>query len=276
MGNKVYIECQDFLVSQEKFQLVSADFEILKTIPVPENLASYYESENYISHTDSSKGITDRIYRLVKKYMLNKKLNWIESLMLPGKLLDVGAGTGDFLLNAKERGWEVSGVEPNKSARNLALEKNLEVRKDLSKYDGKKFDVICLWHVLEHISNVEEELSKLKALLDKNGILVIAVPNFKSYDAQYYREFWAGYDVPRHLWHFSQNGIKKFFSQFGFILDHTRPLIFDAYYVSLLSEKNRTGTSNPLKAFFQGWKSNWQARRSTEYSSLVYFFKKQT
>lgn len=275
ISKKAFIECRDFLVSDEKFQLVPlVEFEILKTIPVPQNLGSYYESENYISHTDSSKGITNRIYQLVKKYMLDQKLNWIETLKSPGKLLDVGAGTGDFILNAKKRGWQVSGVEPNKSARDLAILKDLDLKKELSEFKGEKYDVICLWHVLEHIPDLEEEISILKDLLNKSGILVIAVPNYKSYDAKYYREFWAAYDVPRHLWHFSQNGIKKLFSQFEFHLIETRPLIFDAYYVSLLSEKNKTCSSNPTKAFFRGWKSNQQAKRTSEYSSLVYFFRK--
>ena len=275
IDNQVFIECRDFLVSGKKFQLFPlVGFEILKTIPVPQNLASYYESENYISHTDSSKGITNRIYQLVKKYMLDQKLNWIEALKSPGKLLEVGAGTGDFIFNAKKRGWQVSGVEPNKSARNLAILKDLDLKNEISKFDGEKFDVICFWHVLEHITDLEEEISRLKGLLNKNGILVIAVPNFKSYDAKYYREFWAAYDFPRHLWHFSQNGIKKLCSQFDFDLINTKPLIFDAYYVILLSEKNKTGSSNPVKAFFCGWKSNQQAMKTSEYSSLVYFFQK--
>ncbi|WP_081209469.1 class I SAM-dependent methyltransferase [Salegentibacter sediminis] len=269
------MECRDFLVSKEKFQLLPVvDFEILKTSPVPQNLAPYYESENYISHTDSSKGITNKVYQLVKNYMLDQKLNWIEALKSPGKLLDVGAGTGDFILSAKKRGWQVSGVEPNKSARELAIHKNLELKEGLSKFDGEKFDVICLWHVLEHIPDLEKEISRLKAMLKKNGILVIAVPNFKSYDAKYYREFWAAYDVPRHIWHFSQNGIKKLFSKFDFDLIDTRALIFDAYYVSLLSEKNKTGSSNLVNAFYRGWKSNRQAKYDSEYSSLVYFFQK--
>lgn len=268
------LECRDYLVSGEKFKLIPAsEFDILKTQPVPENLDFYYQSEDYISHTDSAKSITDRIYQFVKGYMLNQKLNWIEKLKSPGKILDVGAGTGDFLLKAKKRGWKVSGIEPNESARKLALLKDLNLQADLSKVGTEKFDVICLWHVLEHIPNLEEEISNFRALLKKDGILVIAVPNFKSHDAEYYREFWAAYDVPRHLWHFSQNGIKNLLSQFGLNLISTKALIFDAYYVSLLSEKNKTGSSNYLKAIYRGWISNWKAKESSEYSSLVYFFK---
>ena len=268
------MECRDFLVSGKKFELIpTSEFDILKTHPVPENLDAFYESENYISHTDSANGITDKIYQLVKGYMLNQKLNWIEKLKSPGKILDVGAGTGDFLLNAKKRGWQVSGVEPNDAARKLALLKNLDLKDELSKFSNDKFDVICLWHVLEHIPNLEEEISNFKALLKDDGMLVIAVPNFKSHDAKYYQEFWAAYDVPRHLWHFSQEGINNLFSKFGLNLVSTKALIFDAYYVSLLSEKNKTGASNFLKALYRGWISNWKAKESSEYSSLVYFFK---
>lgn len=269
------LECKDFLVSGEKFKLVPvAETDILRTYPVPENLSSYYQSEDYISHTDSKSGVTNKIYQLVKRYMLNQKLNWISQFKSTGKLLDVGAGTGDFLLSAKKRGWEVSGVEPTRSARELALLKNLNLHDSISKLENEQFDVISLWHVLEHIPDLENEISRLNELLKKDGILVIAVPNFKSHDAKYYKEFWAAYDVPRHLWHFSQTGIKDLFSQFDLNLISTKALVFDAYYVSLLSEKNKTGSSNFLKALYRGWVSNNRAKTTSEYSSLVYFFQK--
>lgn len=271
----VLMECRDFLVSGEKFQLVSEDDDgILKTAPVPEDLDFYYESKNYISHTDSSKGCTAKIYQLVKKYMLARKLSWIEIFKSPGNILDIGAGTGEFLNYCKKKGWKVYGVEPNSSARKLALEKGVKLHEKLAELPAASFDVICMWHVLEHLPDLESEIRNINLLLKEDGVLIIAVPNFKSYDAQYYKEFWAAYDLPRHLWHFSQNGLIRLMKNFGWKLENIKPLKFDAFYVSLLSEKNKPGGSL-VNAFFRGAISNYKAKRSSEYSSLVYFFKKE-
>ncbi len=276
MEKNRFLSCKDYLVSGEKFDLIKEpDYEILKTTPVPEKLESYYESEDYISHTDASAGIMENLYQRVKQYMLQKKMGWIEKHVFKAKLLDFGAGTAEFLQFAKNRNWEIHGVEPNEKARTLAREKEIHLHSNLKEVSENNFDVISLWHVLEHLPDLENKIGKFKNLLSKNGILVIAVPNYKSYDAEFYKEFWAAYDVPRHIWHFSQNGIKDLFSNFGFELIETRPLIFDAYYVSLLSEKYKTGRKNFLKAIYHGWKSNQQASKTKEYSSLTYFFRKK-
>ncbi len=188
--------------------------------------------------------------------------------------MDIGAGTGDFLAEAKKRGWEVFGIEPDEEARKLALEKGIKLSEHSGNFKSEKFDVITMWHVLEHVYDLKNQIIELEHLLKKNGLLIIAVPNFQSYDAHYYKEFWAAYDVPRHLWHFSQSSFKHLFSGTGFKQTDTRPLIFDAYYVSLLSEKYRTGKTNFVKAFRIGFKSNFKARSTSEYSSLAYFFRK--
>jgi len=267
--------CKDYLVSGEEFQLrFLNDFEILETLPKPENLKFYYESENYISHTDAQKSITDKIYQGVKNYMLQKKIKWINSISTGKKLLDIGAGTGDFLMAAKKQNWEVHGIEPNAGARKLALEKGMELHQDLANFEDSVFDVISMWHVLEHVSDLEFQLKELNRLLKAGGIAVIAVPNFKSFDAEYYEKFWAAYDVPRHLWHFSQTGITGLFKKYNFQKLETKPLVFDSFYVSLLSEKNKTGKTNFLKALKVGMRSNLKAQATTEYSSLVYFFQK--
>src|SRR5699024_4600730 len=137
------------------------------------------------------------------------------------------------------------------------------------------FDVISMWHVLEHVPDLEKQLNELDRLLKKNGVLFIAVPNFKSYDAEHYQEFWAAYDVPRHLWHFSKTSISKIFDEFGFEIVATHPLKFDSYYVSLLSEKHKTGKSNFVKAFWTGFRSNSKAKRTNQYSSMIYVLKRQ-
>lgn len=272
-SGKPNLVCRDNLVSGEKFEILEFEKGILKTEPVPEELFKYYESEAYISHTDSSKKITDKIYQLVKSYMLSQKAKWIREEIKQGSILDYGAGTGDFLNKMKSFLWKVEGVEPNSTARELAILKKLDLAKDLSGIRSKKFDVISLWHVLEHIPDFENKLKEFQQLLNEDGILVIAVPNYNSYDAQYYKEDWAAWDVPRHLWHFSRQGLKSKMEEFGFSLIKEKPLKFDSFYVSLLSEKNKRN-GNPVNAFVRGLISNLKASDNKEYSSITYFYKK--
>lgn len=277
-----YLSCKDYTVSNEKFDLMyNAEYRMLETFPQPKgkDLASYYESSDYISHTDAKKSVIDKVYQIVKKYALNSKLRLINSFKTSEKkLLDIGCGTGDFLVTCKNKGWNVVGVEPNKNAKQLAESKiNDEsvstIFYDINELEFKKFDVITLWHVLEHVPNLEDYISKLKSLLKPNGVLVIAVPNFKSYDAQYYKEHWAAFDVPRHLWHFSKYAIQKLFSIENMKVKKILPMKFDSYYVSMLSEKYKTSKSNFLKAFYVGFMSNLKAVASKEYSSLIYIIK---
>ena len=273
----IYIKTKDFLVSGEEFSLLyDLDRELLITHPQPkiESLSKYYESEEYISHTDNNKGIVSFLYQFVKTNALQKKTKLIKTLNNgEGGLLDIGAGTGDFLKHAKKTGWVINGVEPNKGARELASKKGIELESNIDDIKGKTFDVITLWHVLEHLPNLEETIDKIENLLKPGGTLIIAVPNFKSYDAKYYKTFWAAFDVPRHLWHFSKKSMERLFSD-KLALFKTKPMIFDSYYVSLLSEKNKTGKQNLIKAFLIGLRSNITAWKTKEYSSLIYCFKK--
>lgn len=276
--DSVYQTCKDHTVSGKTFDLfLDEEKEMLITHPKPEKseLPGYYESEDYISHTDSKNNFTNSIYFWVKKYMLRKKLNWIDKRFpSQGKILDLGAGTGDFLAEARNRGWKVFGVEPNEKARALAETKGIKLHPDTGQFKSGKFDVITLWHVLEHVYDLRAQIIELEHLLKKGGLLIIAVPNFKSYDAQYYKEHWAAFDVPRHLWHFSQNSFKHLFSGTAFKKSGSKALIFDSYYVSLLSEKNKTGKPNYFKSILIGLQSNLKAKSTSEYSSIAYFFRK--
>lgn len=279
---KTFLKVKDFSVSGETFELVYDEtLDMLKTYPQPknENLPQYYKSEDYISHTDAKRNLFENVYHLVRYFALKQKLKLINTFSVSQKsLLDVGCGTGDFLKTAKNDGWQVIGVEPNSKARQLANQKNNNQVFDvdaMKQFDDHSFDVITLWHVLEHLPNLEVEIKKLDRLLKPNGRLVIAVPNFNSYDAKHYKQFWAAYDVPRHLWHFSQKAISKLFLKVDLTVEKTLPLKFDAYYVSLLSEQYKSGYKNPLKAFSIGFLSNFKAMRSGEYSSLIYVLKKQ-
>lgn len=273
----VYIKVQDHSVSKENFELLlDPELELLKTHPQPalENLGSYYESEDYISHTDSKRSLFEKIYHIVKTYSLKKKVGLINSYhSQKGSLLDIGAGTGDFLVTAKASGWQTTGIEPNKNAKNLAISKGISFENSIESIENQQFDVITMWHVLEHVPDVEHQIQQLKRLLKPEGTLIIAVPNYKSFDAQYYGKFWAAYDVPRHLWHFSKTSIQKLVSRENLKLAKILPMVFDSFYVSLLSEKYKTGKMNFIKAFWIGLRSNLNAYSTKEYSSHIYVIK---
>ena len=276
---KPFITCTDYAVSGESYEVMkNQEYEMLVTSPVPVDLESYYKSEDYISHSDAKKTLLDKVYQQVRNYTLKRKVELINSFNSQEKtILDIGSGTGDFLAVCLKAQWKISGIEPNRKARNIAKSKEVFLEKKISAFKNKKFDVITLWHVLEHVENLEAYINSLKKLLKENGTLVIAVPNFKSYDAKYYKEFWAAFDVPRHLWHFSQTSIKKLFKEVSMEIVKTLPMKFDAYYVSLLSEKYKNGKMHLLKSFWIGFQSNLKAKRTSEYSSLIYLLKnKQT
>ncbi len=292
-----FLQCEDYIVSRETFSILKDEtLELLITSPKPtdEELSKYYESEDYISHTDSKETLIDKIYQRAKNYAIKKKVKLVVSLSNQNKtenqksktLLDIGCGTGDFLAACNISGFNVLGIEPNKNARVRAKSKlgiltsKLDVFEDypeifetINELDNKKFDVITMWHVLEHVPNLLEYISKLKELLKQNGRLIIAVPNYKSYDAKHYKQFWAAYDVPRHLWHFSQESISLLFQKENMLVEKTLPMKLDSFYVSLLSEKYKTNKSNYFKAFFIGLLSNIKAISTKEYSSLIYVIK---
>lgn len=274
---KFYIKTKDFLLSGEEFTLVeNTERDLLQTIPVPENLSDYYQSENYISHTDSNKTLFDKAYQLVKKIALSQKLSLVKKMNKgEGSVMDIGSGTGDFLAFAKNKNWNVLGVEPVEKARQLSEKKGIVVNEYLHEVEDKNFDVITLWHVLEHVEDIEAYILEIKRRLKPGGTLIVAVPNFKSKDALHYKEHWAAFDVPRHLWHFSESSIKRIFLKYQFKLIQTKPMWFDAFYVSLLSEKYKTGNANWIKAIWYGSLSNLSGIFTKEYSSHIYILKKE-
>ena len=276
----VYLEAKDHSVSGENFQLLyDLELDMLVTSPQPsaEKLPDYYKSEDYISHTNTKRNLFESVYHIVRKSAIKRKLNLINSFVADSKnLLDVGCGTGDFLQTASINNWRISGIEPNQKARKIANQKTQRAvykAEELLKFKPQSFDVITLWHVLEHLPNLNEQLSIFKSLLKTNGTLIVAVPNFKSYDAIHYKNFWAAYDVPRHLWHFSQASITKLATKKNMKVIKTLPMKYDAFYVSLLSEKNKSSKMNPINAFWIGLLSNMKARKSGEYSSIIYCLK---
>lgn len=266
-----FLFCKDYLVSKKVFTLkINTQLEMLVTTPVPVDIKSYYNSKTYQSYKKGNQSLLDVFYNIVKKKSFKRKKGLIGNKLSKKTLLDIGAGTGDFLLYCKKFCHQVYGAEPNECARKKAELNQVKLAKDIACFKGKRFEIITMWHVLEHVSNLEECLEQLKLLLSKRGQLFIAVPNFKSFDANHYKEFWAAFDVPRHLWHFSQKSIHSLFQTVDMKVTKIYPMKFDSFYVSLLSEKHKTGRYNYLKAFLIGLISNIKAGKTKEYSSLIY------
>jgi 2-polyprenyl-3-methyl-5-hydroxy-6-metoxy-1,4-benzoquinol methylase len=276
-NKKHFLTVKDYSVSKETFDLYYDEtLDMLITHPQPslENLGKYYESEDYISHTDNKRSLFEKLYHFIKSIALKNKLNLINSLQPnKGRLMDIGAGTGEFLSVAKNDGWETMGVEPSDRAKAIAKSKGVSFVEETSELENHSFDVISMWHVLEHVPDLDKQIKELKRLLKPTGTLIIAVPNFKSFDAKHYGKFWAAFDVPIHFWHFSKTAIKLLFEKEEMKLEKVLPMKFDSFYVSLLSEKYKSGKMNFVKAFFTGLQSNWKAKENFEYSSHIYILK---
>lgn len=267
----------DFSVSQERFVLrKNEQFGFLETYPQPKELSGYYESDEYISHTDRKVSLIDKLYQWVKQINLQTKVGWVRKYAPKAStILDMGCGTGDFLVLAQKEKFKVSGVEPNLVARNRALAKGVNASPNLESAMVNGISVITLWHVLEHIPNLKEQLSAIHSRLSNDGVLFVAVPNHNSFDANWYKNYWAAYDVPRHLWHFNKQSINRLLAAHNFEVVATRPMWFDAFYVSLLSEKYKKGYVNYFMAFIVACCSNFMTLFTGECSSLVYVAKKR-
>jgi 2-polyprenyl-3-methyl-5-hydroxy-6-metoxy-1,4-benzoquinol methylase len=275
--DKLFLTVKDYSVSKEIFELwYDQNLDLLITNPQPDenNLPKYYESDDYISHTDGKRSLFEKVYHLVKNLALKNKLDLIDSLdKQKGNLLDIGAGTGDFLYVAQKARWNTIGIEPSEKAKSIAIKKGVSFADNTNALESHSFDVITMWHVLEHVPNLENQIKELKRLLKPTGTIMIAVPNFKSYDADHYGVYWAAYDAPRHLWHFSRTAIEKLFAVENIKLKKVLPMKFDTFYVSLLSEKYKTGKMNYFSAFLIGIKSNFKAAKTKEFSSHIYVLK---
>jgi 2-polyprenyl-3-methyl-5-hydroxy-6-metoxy-1,4-benzoquinol methylase len=278
-GIQKILTAKDHTVSGEQYEIWqcgNCSLRFTQDIPEQDAIGKYYQSEEYISHSETNKGIINWLYLRVRKYTLSVKRKFIEAEtgLKKGSLLDVGAGTGAFLHHMKNAGWTVEGVEPDVQAINRAASQyqlTLKSSSELFNLNPNSFDAITLWHVLEHVHDLRGYIEQLKKLLKPGGKLFIAVPNYTSFDASVYSSFWAAYDVPRHLYHFSPAALHVLVEMHGLTVKKFHPMWFDSFYVSLLSEKYKTGKSNLLKGFFTGLRSNIKARANKRRaSSLVY------
>jgi len=277
---KIHLQTEDYFLTKEKFTIVTCPncgFRFLNPRPISKELGRYYESPQYISHSNSKTGLTNILYQIIRQFTLRKKFTLVNRLVSSGKnILDIGCATGEFLNEFQNHGWSSHGIEPNKNAREFARKNyGLDIRpeEEITDYKNDSFDVITMWHVLEHVAALPERIDEIVRLLKNDGVLLVAVPNSDSFDANYYGKFWAAYDVPRHLYHFSPVTIKRLFEKHGFILQKSFPMKFDAFYVSLLSEKYKNGKINYFKALWKGMQSNLHARKDNNYSSLIFVFK---
>ena len=273
------MKIKDHFLSKKEFSIIETDIEgIFKTSPLPQNLTKYYESRDYISHHQDSGSIKEKIYKFLQRFNLNYKKNILAAEAgIHLKVLDYGCGAGEFV-KFIENEYTTFGFEPNEHARNFAQKKSNKTtfltKPDLSEIEDGSLDIITLWHVFEHIEDRDFYLNLFYKKLKPEGVLIIAVPNYTSYDGQKYKEFWAAYDVPRHIWHYSRNGMQRLINTTQWKIKKIKPLLLDAYYISMLSEKYKKNPLFWLKGFIVGAISNYKAVKNGEFSSLVYIIGK--
>lgn len=269
---QVHIKTKDFLVSAEEFIIVKTPVSgLLKTLPEPSKnkMPKYYKSEKYTSHHSKNSTAFNFIYRMSRKLNFFFKKRHV-NLNRSKSLLDFGSGDGDFIYNISKSNISVFGVEPIMSTSKTNVYKKLSnVQKE-----GLLFSTITAWHSLEHTQKINDTAQALVGLLEEKGRLIIAVPNYESYDALFYKSFWAGYDTPRHLWHLNQHAIVNMFTKRGLTFCYSRPMLLDAFYVSYLSEINKKSRLPILNAFFVALFSNVKAIFTNQYSSNLFVFEK--
>jgi len=280
--NQIF-NCKDYSLTQEDFgilQCLTCNLQFTFPIPPKDQIAPYYNFPAYISHSDIKEGWMNKIYHQVRQYTLLNKTKWVQSLFTghKGSLLEVGAGTGAFANAMVQKGWNVTALEPDEASRKKAFENyqiNLLPIDNLYNIHDQKFDVITLWHVLEHVHDLSDYMNTFKHLLKPNGRLLIAVPNYTSFDGQYYKNFWAAYDVPRHLYHFSPQSLERLATLYNMQIVQYKPMWFDSFYISLLSEQyKKTGVLGMIRAFIIGGLSNLIAfKNNKKASSIIYEIK---
>ncbi len=275
-------ECVDVTVSKKRFSIYkNLDNDLIFTWPRPleSEIGDYYEAEDYISHSDTNSGLFNKLYQNVRMFTLKNKVNLVSKYANTGKrLLDIGCGIGAFLNQAKQSGFSVTGIEPSLKARTIAKDKyNLDVFDSyfLEEIPKESQDIVTMWHVLEHVYDLKATIHALQNVLKTKGKAVIAVPNANSYEASIYNFDWAGYDVPRHLYHFTPKFLESTFLSNGFKLIHKEIMPFDPFYVCLLSEKIKTGKIRYITGFWNGFRSFIKGKKDTNQgTSLIYIFEK--
>ncbi len=271
------LEARDHTVSGETYSIWecgSCHLRFTQDVPDETSIAPYYQSDAYVSHSDTRRGLVNAVYHQVRRITLQGKRSWVEkeTACKNGDLLDIGAGTGAFLQAMREAGWRVTGLEPDAGARETARRNHgldLLPSHELYSLPENAYDAITLWHVLEHVHDLHGYMDRFHALLRNKGKLFLALPNYLSADAQSYGSAWAAYDVPRHLYHFSPQALSRLLSLHGFRLSGMKPMWFDPFYISMLSETYRKGRANHPGALLKGLQSSWSTLQSVEKASSI-------
>lgn len=275
-----FLKVTDFSASKKTFEVWACpDCTVCFTQDAPsqDEIGPYYQFEDYISHTDTQKGLVNRLYHFVRGITLNSKKSIVQKAtgLKNGSLLDIGSGTGAFINKMQQSGWQVTGLEPDETARKKCLDNHgitAQLPEELFNLPAQSFDVITMWHVLEHVHQLQEYIQQIKTLLKPGGVLIIAVPNYTAHDALVYQQYWAAWDVPRHLYHFSPKAMNTLLVGHGLAIHKIKPMWFDSFYVSMLSEKYRKG--NIVRAMFTGLSSNMKALfDKKKCSSVIYIAK---
>lgn len=278
------LQAKDYTVSGEVFTINQCSQCNLRfTYPVPDlnNIGAYYKSEDYISHTDTHKGLINKLYHAVRTFALlqKKKLVVRATGLTQANILDIGCGTGAFLNTMKEAGWQVTGLEPDEQAR-LIAQQNHKIEPFPADYlfrlPAESFQAITMWHVLEHVHPLHEYMKQINQLLIRGGRLFIAIPNYTSWDANHYQTYWAAYDVPRHLYHFSPQSLVRLAEQHQFRVRRKIVMPFDAFYICLLSEKYQKGKTHYINGFLNGLRSwTYAKKHKLQGSSMIYILDKE-
>ena len=278
------LSAKDYTVSGERFEIWHCDdctLRFTQNCPCTDSIGQYYQSDNYVSHSDTASGFINQLYHIIRNYTLRSKRLLVQKVthQKTGTLLEIGAGTGAFSNTMKKSGWQLTALEPDSTARQHALNRyglDLEPTENLFRLIAGTYDAITLWHVLEHVHSLKNYWKEFSRILMPEGKLIIAVPNYTSYDAKRYGEFWAAYDVPRHLYHFSPKSMECLGLQMGFELIEVKPMWFDSFYVSMLSEQYKNGSGNIVGAIWNGLLSNLKSiGNKKRCSSVIYIFSKK-
>jgi len=280
-NNFTFLKSRNFRINEEKFDVKECNncsMRFTSPLPSVSEIGDYYDPVNYVSHTGTKKGIVNKLFHAVRKITLRNKFNLLTKVSKGKRHLDIGAGNGIFLNFMKEKGWDVSGIELDDRSR-TAIEKNTGLKIATTVHENSEsneYDVITMWHVLEHVYDLKKDITAIKSKLKKDGVFIVAVPNCDSYDAEFYKEYWAAYDLPIHLYHFRPKNISDLFAQFDMEVVEMKPMKFDSFYISLISEKYKNRQKGGAGVFIRGmWKglvSNIKAKNGS-YSSQIYILK---
>ncbi len=282
-NNKVFeplFSTKDYFFTGETFsvsQCAECGFVFTNPIPDKDKISEYYKTDKYLSHDTSGNGLMGNLYKVIRGFNLKNKSRLISKYKAKGRILDIGSGTGEFLNYMKKKQYEVMGIEPEQKARDFAIDNyGLDIKDGsfITKLPDKKFDLISMWHVLEHVYDINSRLKQIYELLYKDGFLINALPMIDSPDSKKFGKYWAGLDVPRHLHHFSSSTFGLLAQNNGFDIIDKYPMKFDAYFLSLLSHQAKKNMLAPIRGFFDGFIANLLADKNKNYSSMIFVLKK--